>query len=79
MYISFSNLIKYANEDNNVKFIIISGSGGNFSSGNDLANFANERVANLGTVEQISRLKAAELGILNEAIITSRKPIFAIT
>jgi len=41
MYITFAELIRYANQNNDIKFIIVSGSGGNFSSGNDLTNFAN--------------------------------------
>jgi enoyl-CoA hydratase/carnithine racemase len=32
-------MLRKANQDENVKFIVISGKGGNFSSGNDLSNF----------------------------------------
>jgi enoyl-CoA hydratase/carnithine racemase len=39
MYNAFTELIKQANQNDTIKFIIISGSGGNFSSGNDLINF----------------------------------------
>ena len=39
MYYILVNMIKKANRDQNVKFIVISGKGGNFSSGNDLTNF----------------------------------------
>jgi peroxisomal 3,2-trans-enoyl-CoA isomerase len=62
-----------------VKFIILSGNGGNFSSGNDLQNFGNPQFTSLGSTEQMSRATAEMLSDLNEAIILSKKPIFAIT
>ena len=39
MYYILVNMLRKANQDENVKFIVISGKGGNFSSGNDLSNF----------------------------------------
>jgi enoyl-CoA hydratase/carnithine racemase len=39
MYIAFTKLIKQANQNSSIKYIIISGSGANYSSGNDLNNF----------------------------------------
>lgn len=79
MYYTFTSLIHYANQDDAAKFIIISGAGGNFSSGNDLMNFSNTAITSLGTNEQLSRVSAEGLSDLNEAIINSKKPIFAIT
>ena len=48
MYIRLRDLLVQANEDNRVKFIVINGSGGSYSSGNDLANFTNPALATLG-------------------------------
>lgn len=39
MYFSFVEFIEKANELENVKYIVLQGAGGNFSSGNDLNNF----------------------------------------
>lgn len=41
MYFLFTSYIQKANEMPDIKYIVIKGSGGNFSSGNDLNNFAN--------------------------------------
>lgn len=79
MYYTLTSLIHYANQNDAVKFIIISGAGGNFSSGNDLMNFGNPALTALGTNEQMARVTAEVLSDLNEAIINSHKPIFAIT
>ncbi len=79
MYYTLVNLILYANENDAVKFIVISGSGGNFSSGNDLQNFSNPKLINKGTPRQMAQTTADMLSDLNLAIINSRKPIFAIT
>ena len=51
MYPSFNNLISYANENPEIKFIIVTGNGGNYSSGNDLSNFGNPHYINVGTRE----------------------------
>ena len=45
MYPYFTELIFKANEMSNVKFIVVTGSGGNFCSGNDLNNFTDPRIA----------------------------------
>lgn len=49
MYYTLANLIIYANKNEDIKFIVIRGSGGNFSSGNDLGNFMNSKLAELGS------------------------------
>jgi len=49
MYYTFTHLIIAANQHPDVKYIIISGSNGNFSSGNDLSNFTNQNYAAIGT------------------------------
>jgi enoyl-CoA hydratase/carnithine racemase len=78
MYKTFKNLVEYANENEEVKFIIVSGAGGNYSSGNDLTNFANPKIAELGPIEQVSHASAAGLEEFTASIINSTKPIFAI-
>lgn len=65
MYYTFTSLIHYANQNDAVKFIIISGAGGNFSSGNDLMNFSNTAITSLGNIEQMSRVSAEGLSELN--------------
>jgi enoyl-CoA hydratase/carnithine racemase len=41
MYIYLTELIQKANEDEEVRYIVIQGANGNFSTGNDLGNFTN--------------------------------------
>lgn len=53
MYGTFIEYMNWANENSDIKFIIITGAGGNFSSGNDLANFYLEEMSVIDT-----RLKA---------------------
>lgn len=79
MYYSFAHLLTAANQHPEVKFIIISGSGNNFCSGNDLANFTDTRFMDIGTVEQKAQESADQLQELAATIIKSKKPIFAIT
>ncbi len=79
MYYTFTNLLLYANEDQSIKFIIINGSGGNFSSGNDLMNFTNPKIAHINNPMLMAQTTANTLSDLNLAIINSKKPIFAIT
>lgn len=42
MYYKMIQMIKIANDTPEIKYIIVSGAGGNFSSGNDLNNFSEE-------------------------------------
>lgn len=42
MYFTFLEYIQKANEMNEIKYIVLKGAGGNFSSGNDLNNFTRE-------------------------------------
>ena len=57
---------------------MLTGSGGNYSSGNDLANFNNERYSSLGTVEERSASSAKGLEEMCAVMINSNKPIFSI-
>lgn len=61
MYDSVMNYILFANENQQVKFIILSGKGGNFSSGNDLNNFVNPLYTEIGDVSQRARATAEGL------------------
>jgi enoyl-CoA hydratase/carnithine racemase len=61
-----------------VKFIILNGSGGNYSSGNDLNNFIVTSTIGL-TREESVKVTADILFDLTAAIIHSKKPLFAIT
>jgi peroxisomal 3,2-trans-enoyl-CoA isomerase len=79
MYYSFAQLLTAANENPLVKFIVVSGSGANFCSGNDLANFTDSRYMDIATVEQKAQESADQLEELAATIIKSRKPIFAVT
>jgi enoyl-CoA hydratase/carnithine racemase len=78
MYTKLVNKIIEANKDDSIKYIIISGNGGNFSSGNDLNNFQVSASVD-ASVEEKSKFSADIIFDLTEAIIDSRKPIFAIT
>ena len=78
MYPRFTSLISYANENPDIKFIIVTGNGGNFSSGNDLSNFANTHYINVGTREGMASANAENLREFCDAIINSRKPIFGL-
>ena len=53
------------------------GAGGNFSSGNDLNNFAREEAATMDA-KLVSQTMADVLMVLTEAIMKSKKPIFAL-
>jgi peroxisomal 3,2-trans-enoyl-CoA isomerase len=77
MYTKLTNNINEVNKDDKVKFIILTGSGGNFSSGNDLKNFAAFPSID-ATIEELSKTAAEVIFDLTEAIIRSSKPIFAI-
>ena len=72
------NLVKYANETPSIKFIIVSGKGGNFSSGNDLANFTNPDLHEQATTEELAVMSATGLEDFTATIINSRKPIFGL-
>lgn len=77
MYTSFVEFIEKANQLENVKYIILRGAGGNFSSGNDLNNFARQDMLDLDRRE-LSRASADLLEELTVAIVKSKKPIFAL-
>ena len=47
MYDRFTDLLMYANELPDIKFIVVKGRGDNYSSGNDLANFTNPHYAGI--------------------------------
>lgn len=78
MYTKLAERIIEANRDDRVKYIIINGKGGNFSSGNDLNNFKAFVSLDVG-IEEATKAAAETLFDLTAAIIDSRKPIFAIT
>jgi Delta3-Delta2-enoyl-CoA isomerase len=78
MYDKLAKKIIEVNNDDRVKFIIFSGNGGNFSSGNDLNNFALGSTLK-ATVEEISQATADIIYDMTNALIHSEKPLFAIT
>lgn len=47
MYVTLTELIHEAEKNDEIKFIVLMGEGGNFSSGNDLTNFTSPLVADL--------------------------------
>ena len=53
MYIYLTELIQKANEDEEVRYIVIQGANGNFSTGNDLGNFTNPLIVQLGSLKDI--------------------------
>jgi len=55
------------------------GEGGNFSSGNDLTNFTNPIITDLGDFSDVVKASGILLGNLTKAVIKSRKPIVALT
>ncbi len=77
MYFSFVEFIEKANELENVKYIVLQGAGGNFSSGNDLNNFMMEELSELEPLS-LARAMAEILRDLTEVIMKSKKPIFAL-
>lgn len=79
MYITLAKLIESAEHEDTIKFIVIMGEGGNFSSGNDLTNFTNPIIADLGSQEDILKSVSRVLKQLTETIIQSKKPIIALT
>jgi enoyl-CoA hydratase/carnithine racemase len=78
MYDIYKDLIAVANEDPEVKFIVVTGNGGTFSSGNDLSNFTNPHYMGIAEMRQMSEVAAEHLRQFSSAIINSRKPIFAL-
>lgn len=48
MYWSFTKALKEAQKNDSIKLIVLMGEGGNFSSGNDLTNFTNPLITELG-------------------------------
>ncbi len=78
MYLYLTELIKKAIETPEVKFIVFRGSGGNYSTGNDLSNFSNEQINDFDP--RLARTAVAEmLQDFCDTIIDSPKPIYAIT
>jgi enoyl-CoA hydratase/carnithine racemase len=55
MFYTFTHSIIAANQNPDVKFIIISGAAGNFTSGNDLSNFTNSTFTSMGSTEQMAQ------------------------
>jgi enoyl-CoA hydratase/carnithine racemase len=64
---------------NEIKFIVLSGEGGNFSSGNDLTNFTNPIINELGEFPDIIKASSRFLKNITDAFIICKKPIIAIT
>ncbi len=62
-----------------IKFIVFTGEGGNYSSGNDLTNFSNPQVVELGEFGDVIKAGSRFLKSFVDAIITSKKPLIAIT
>jgi enoyl-CoA hydratase/carnithine racemase len=54
MYLKIAEAIRNANKDPSVKFILITGNGKSFSSGNDLSNFTNPDFLEFDTLVQIN-------------------------
>ena len=48
MYVTLKELILYGNEHKDIKFIVINGKGGSYSSGNDLSNFTKPEINEMG-------------------------------
>lgn len=55
------------------------GEGGNFSSGNDLSNFTNPTINQLGDFSDVIKASSRFLKDLTEALIKCTKPIIALT
>lgn len=77
MYFTFCQFISKANEMEEIKYIVIRGAGGNFSSGNDLNNFMHPMLADLDR-KLVANTMAEVLVELTETIVKSKKPIFAL-
>ena len=70
MYNTFMHLIKFGNQNEDIKFIVVTGKGKNYSSGNDLSNFTNPKYA-LGTVEEMAACSAEGLMEMTATVINS--------
>lgn len=77
MYFRYMQLIEKANEMPKVKYIVMRGMGGNFSSGNDLHNFMNPFMQDLDKT-LVVKATAKLLENLTVTIVESKKPIFAL-
>ena len=69
MYITFAELIKYANQEKSIKFIIVSGAGKNYTSGNDLSNFSRPEFAELNKDGELAGTMAHNLRVFCDTII----------
>lgn len=78
MYVKLTKAINEASSNPEVKYIVITGNGANFSSGNDLQNFIISAKTNIPPKE-MARIMADIIYELTESIISCQKPIFAIT
>ena len=78
MYIKVTAAIRQANADNTIKYILISGEGKSFSSGNDLGNFGNSDFLQFDPQEFVSYIAFDVLEEYGKALIESDKPIIAI-
>lgn len=68
MYIQLKDAIKYADESDDIKVLVLSGEGGCFTSGNDLSDF-------LSFPEKIEENPAMQF---IDAIANAKKPIVAV-
>ena len=57
---------------------MVRGSGGNFTTGNDLNNFSNEKITKFGSQREVATWVADIVREMNETIIHSQKPIFSL-
>ena len=78
MFFTLEEYVKKANELEEVKYIVIRGSGGNFSTGNDLNNFSNEKILKFGDTRVVATWVGKTTKAMCDSLINSEKPIFSI-
>ncbi len=71
MYLTLTEAINSAQTREDIKFIVLMGEGGNFSSGNDLSNFTLPEIMELGDFPDVITASSIVLHNLTIAIIKS--------
>jgi peroxisomal 3,2-trans-enoyl-CoA isomerase len=79
MYLTVTQAVNSAQTRDDIKFIVLMGEGGNFSSGNDLSNFTHPLIMELGDFADVIKASSIVLHNLTIAFINSKKPIIALT